>query len=217
VECLNFDGLAGYAQVADSPDLSVATTGALTVAAFIRPAALSFPHIEGTRYVHWMGKGEPGRHECVLRMYSKFNSENRANRISFYVFNQEGHRGVGAYVQEWVTPGLWIHIAGVADGERINLFENGILKNTQRYADDVNRGAGRLRCAWVLGISAAGEISRVADGSAVTRTGLVAEYLFTAGRDTAREHDAAVKGATWGADDSGSANAKLLLHKGEIE
>jgi len=57
----------------------------------------------------------------------------------------------------------------------------------------------------------------VADGSAVTRTGLVAEYLFTAGRDTAREHDAAVKGATWDADDSGSADAKLLLHKGEIE
>ena len=46
---------------------------------------------------------------------------------------------------------------------------------------------------------------------------IVAEYLFTAGRDTAREHDAAVKGATWGADDSGSADAKLLLHKGEIE
>jgi len=47
---------------------------------------------------------------------------------------------------------------------------------------------------WNRALSA-GEISRVADGSAVTRTGLVAEYLFTAGRDTAREHDAAVKGA----------------------
>ena len=44
----------------------------------------------------------------------------RANRISFSAFNQEGHRGVDAYVQERVTPGLWIHIAGVAAGERIH-------------------------------------------------------------------------------------------------
>lgn len=58
------------------------------MATFIRPATLSFPHVEGTGYVHWMSKGE------------------RANRISFSAFNQEGHRGVGAYVQERVTPGL---------------------------------------------------------------------------------------------------------------
>jgi len=115
----------GYAEVADSPDLSVATTGALTVAAFIRPATLSFPQVEGTGDLHWMGKGEPGRHEWVLRMYSKPNSENRASRISFYVFQPRGAPGCRSLRAGAGTHGLLIHIAGVADGERIHLLKTG--------------------------------------------------------------------------------------------
>ena len=57
---LRFDGLKDYVEIPDSEAFSVSTTGSLTVSAWIRPAALAFPSIEGTGYVHWMGKGDKG-------------------------------------------------------------------------------------------------------------------------------------------------------------
>src|SRR5712692_1625571 len=84
---LQFNGTSDYVQVPDSPDFSVATTGALTVSAWMKPDTLTFPVTESTGYVYWMGKGESGQQEWVFRMYSQGNSENRENRISFYVFN----------------------------------------------------------------------------------------------------------------------------------
>ena len=38
--CVNFDGVTSYVEIDDSPDFSAATTGALTVSAWIRPATL---------------------------------------------------------------------------------------------------------------------------------------------------------------------------------
>src|SRR5262247_1601929 len=58
---LVFDGIDDYIEIPDSPDFSVATTGQLTVSAWIRTDVLTFPIAQSTGYVHWMGKGEPGR------------------------------------------------------------------------------------------------------------------------------------------------------------
>ena len=44
---------------------------------------------------------------------------NRRNRISFYVFNPDGHLGVGSYFQDPVIQGEWIHVLGIADGQVI--------------------------------------------------------------------------------------------------
>jgi hypothetical protein len=126
---LQFNGSSAYVEVADSPDLSVATTGSLTVSAWMRPDTLTFPNKEGSGYVNWLGKGTPGQHEWVLRMYSQDTKENRANRISFYVFNQSGGLGIGSYFQDAVTPGEWIHVVGVADGQQTRIYKNGVARD----------------------------------------------------------------------------------------
>ena len=89
-----FDGDSGYVEIPDSDDFSQPTRGALTVEAWIRPDTLAMPSAEATGYVHWLGKGEVGRHEWAARMYQAGNTEGRENRISFYCFNPGG--GLGA-------------------------------------------------------------------------------------------------------------------------
>ena len=44
---LQFDGAKSYVEIPDSADLSVPTTGVLSVSLWIRPAALIFPNTEG--------------------------------------------------------------------------------------------------------------------------------------------------------------------------
>ena len=58
-----FDGLGRFLEYPSQPELSVPFTGALTIEAWIRPDALGFPRTEGSGYVHWLGKGAPGKHE----------------------------------------------------------------------------------------------------------------------------------------------------------
>src|SRR5215472_406063 len=131
---LVFDGIDDYIEIPDSPDLSLATTGQLTVSAWIRPDVLTFPNSE-KGYVHWLGKGETRQREWVFRMYNEQPTDNppRPNRISFYVFNPAGGEGIGSYVQEPVTAGEWLHIVGTADGERTAIYKNGEFKDCDRY------------------------------------------------------------------------------------
>jgi hypothetical protein len=87
---LRFDGSRTYIEIPSSADFSIATTGELTVSAWIRPTALVFPRTEGrngSRYIHWFGKGATGEQEWTFRMYSQDTADGRMNRISFYVFN----------------------------------------------------------------------------------------------------------------------------------
>jgi hypothetical protein len=132
---LVFDGIDDYIEIPDSSDFSVATTGQLTVSAWIRPDVLTFPIWQSTGYVHWMGKGEPGQREWVFRMYNEQTKDDppRPNRISFYVFNLAGGQGIGSYFQEPVTPGEWMHVVGTADAERTSIYKNGEFKDCDRY------------------------------------------------------------------------------------
>lgn len=132
---LVFDGEDDYIEIPDHADFSVATTGALTASAWIRPDVLMFPVFQSTGYVHWMGKGEAGRHEWTFRMYNHATTDNppRPNRISFYVFNPRGGLGIGSYFQEPVVAGEWIHVVGMADGENTSIYKNGEFKDRDRY------------------------------------------------------------------------------------
>jgi Concanavalin A-like lectin/glucanases superfamily len=132
---LIFDGEDDYIEVADSIDLSLANTGQLSVSAWIRPDALTFPASESTGYVHWLGKGEAGQQEWTFRMYNAETTDNppRPNRISFYVFNPAGGEGIGSYVQEPVEAGEWIHIVGVADEQTTTMYKNGVFKRCDYY------------------------------------------------------------------------------------
>lgn len=132
---LVFDGIDDYIEIPDSPHFSVATTSQLTVSAWIRPDVLTFPIVQSTGYVHWMGKGEPGQREWVFRMYNAQTTDDppRPNRISFYVFNLAGDQGIGSYFQEPVTAGAWMHVVGTADGQTTAIYKNGHFKDCDRY------------------------------------------------------------------------------------
>lgn len=140
---LVFNGISDYIQIPDDPAFSVTTTGELSVAAWMRPDVLTFPKFQSTGYVHWMGKGETGRQEWVFRMYNLETKDDppRPNRISFYVFNPDGHQGIGSYFQEPVTPGVWIHVVGVVTKDTTSIYKNGEFKDCDRYT-----GTGTGRC-----------------------------------------------------------------------
>jgi hypothetical protein len=138
-----FNGSSQYMQVKDHRALSPATTGVLTIEAWIRPDTLKFQHKEGTGYVHWLGKGMPNNHEYAARMYSSGNSEKRDNRISGYLFNASGGKGAGSYFQKEVHPGQWIHFVLVINANAksreypngyIKIYRNGVPANQ----DDLN-------------------------------------------------------------------------------
>ena len=132
-----FNGVNSFVEVPNSDDFSVATTGALSISAWVRPDTLTFSKNEGSGYVDWLGKGEgvgaSGQQEWYFRMYSQGNTENRQNRISFYVFNPQGGLGIGSHFQDPVTPGEWIHVVGVIDGQNTYLYKNGALRDCDQY------------------------------------------------------------------------------------
>jgi Concanavalin A-like lectin/glucanases superfamily len=138
---LVFDGEDDYIEIPDNADFSVATTGQLSVSAWIRPDVLTFPVSQSTGYVHWMGKGEIGQHEWAFRMYNLDTTDipPRPNRISFYVFNLDGGQGIGSHFQEPVQAGQWIHVVGIADGEKTSIYKDGEFKDCDRY---IGTGAG---------------------------------------------------------------------------
>ena len=111
-----FNGTTQKVEVADKPELSIPATGILTLEAWLRPDVLDFEDMEGTEYVHWMGKCTSKQCEYVARMYGTNpvrDDTGRLNRISGYAFNLKGGKGAGSYYQagpSWpVQPGEWIH------------------------------------------------------------------------------------------------------------
>lgn len=52
---LVFDGDEDYVEIADADTLSTATTGEITVEAWLRPDVLTFRKTRSSGYVHWMG------------------------------------------------------------------------------------------------------------------------------------------------------------------
>lgn len=118
---VKFDGGQGFIEIPDHPALSQPTSGqGFTVEAWMRPDVLEFTDGETSEgYVHWLGKGEAGRMEWALRFYPKKSS--RPNRISAYIFNPGPGLGSGAYVEEHLKPGKWVHIVATFDpGDKTN-------------------------------------------------------------------------------------------------
>ena len=216
---LQFNGTASdYIEISDSADFSVATTNSLTVSAWIRPDVLTFPNSESTGYVHWMGKGEAGQQEWTFRMYNETTTDvpPRPNRISFYVFNPDGHKGVGSYFQQPVAAGEWIHVVGMADGENTSIYKNGVFEQSQTYAGTITpaHGTAPLRLAtrdfnsfflgairgvrvWNRALTAS-EVQLVYTNT-IPQDGLVAEYglLHGIAPDSVGLHDGQIIGGTW--------------------
>lgn len=128
--CIQFDGVTNNVTVPDNAAYSYVTNSALTVSVWINPATLTQPTPEGTGYVHFLSKLDSSQNEWTFRMYSQGNSEARNNRISFYIFQLSGGLGDGAYFEDTVIPGQWIHLVATVDaGKNVRLYKNGVLRN----------------------------------------------------------------------------------------
>ncbi|HEY8188580.1 MAG TPA: LamG domain-containing protein [Pyrinomonadaceae bacterium] len=131
---IKLDGRRSYIEVPDSKDFSHPTSGqGLTVEAWIRPDILVFDGETKDPHVHWLGKGDTGQFEWALRFYSKKST--RPNRISAYIWNPAGGLGAGAYFQDKLKPGEWIHVVACYDlGDETNpkagvsIYKNGVLR-----------------------------------------------------------------------------------------
>ncbi len=214
---LHFDGAQTYIEVPSSTDFSMAVNSALTVSAWIRPETLLFASTEGTGYVYWLGKGEQGQHEWAFRMYSQDNTEDRGNRISFYVFNPVGRHGVGSHFQDELQPGQWIHVVGAADNERTYIYRDGVKRDSDVYKGKIILQAGEaplrigtrnlnsffegeIRAVRIWNrLLTDTEVAGLYSADVVPTTGLVAEYLLNRDVvcDSAGAHDGTIFAPFW--------------------
>ncbi|HLK58263.1 MAG TPA: LamG domain-containing protein [Chthonomonadaceae bacterium] len=135
---VKLNGRDAYVEVPDNAHFSQRSSGkGLTVEVWMRPDSLEFSGETDEHYVHWLGKGDSGRLEWGFRFYSRHAS--RPNRISAYLWNPNGELGSGAYVQEEIQPGQWIHVVACYDpGDKddpaagVSIFKDGVLKGNPR-------------------------------------------------------------------------------------
>jgi hypothetical protein len=126
---VQFNG-ADYVEIPDREDFSQPTSGAgLSVEAWLRPDVLVFPGETDDPHVHWLGKGDAGQREWAFRFYSQDST--RPNRISAYIWNPGGRLGAGAYFEDSLTAGEWIHVVACYEpGDKdtdagVHIYKNG--------------------------------------------------------------------------------------------
>jgi concanavalin A-like lectin/glucanase superfamily protein len=165
-----------------------------------------------------MGKGDIDEQEWTFRMYNETTTDvpPRPNRISFYVFNPQPGKGVGNYFQEPIQPGEWIHVAGIADGQNISIYKNGVFKKSESYGGIITpqHGTAPLRIGtrdfnsfflgairgvevWNRALTAA-EVQMLSS-DAIPETGLVAEYRLDQdiAVDATGLHNGQIVGGSW--------------------
>jgi hypothetical protein len=127
---VQFNGM-DYVEIPDSEDFSQPTSGVgLTVETWLRPDLLLFPGETNDPHVHWLGKGEDGQREWALRFYSQDST--RPNRISAYIWSPSGGLGAGAYFQDSLVAGEWIHVVACYEpGDKdtdagVHIYKNGV-------------------------------------------------------------------------------------------
>jgi hypothetical protein len=135
-KAMGFDGRTGYVEIPANPAFSQPTSGkGLSIEVWMRPDRIEFEGETSDPYVFWIGKGEPGQFEWALRFYSRKST--RPNRISAYIFNRSGGLGAGAFFQDTVKAGEWIHVVACFDpGNKqnakagVSIYKNGVLRGS---------------------------------------------------------------------------------------
>jgi concanavalin A-like lectin/glucanase superfamily protein len=125
-----------YVEIPSAPQFSVQSSGrGLSVEVWMRPDALAYAGETEDPYVMWLGKGEKGEMEWGFRFYSQKST--RPNRISAYVWNADGKLGSGAYFQDELRVGEWIHIVATFDAftesnpaAGVSIYKNGVLRGS---------------------------------------------------------------------------------------
>jgi hypothetical protein len=124
-----FDGKS-YVQLPDHDDFSAATTGFLTIVAFL--TITNWKGAGASEYIHWLGKGKPGGHEYTFRHYvdgGTGEAATRQGRISFYHFNPEGGLGAGSYFQDAEDKTERV-VVGTVDKTNIAIWRDGVQRDT---------------------------------------------------------------------------------------
>lgn len=129
-----------YVEIAEPADGSQAfsqpTSGmGLTVEVWMRPDVVTFAGETSEVYIHWLGKCASGSAQCEwgFRFYSQ-DSPTRPNRISAYIWNPAGGEGAGAYFQDQLSVGAWIHVVAVYEAgdmstdppAGVHIYKNGV-------------------------------------------------------------------------------------------
>jgi hypothetical protein len=148
-----FDGINQYIDVADHDALSIASTGSLTIEAWLRPDVLNFSHVQSTSepFIYFLGKLGSGANEYAARMYSHDADwaaigidPPRPNRVSGYAFNLAGGLGAGSYFQDGVSTGEWVHYVFVINSVNTStayptgytkIYKNGLLRDQDSLQD----------------------------------------------------------------------------------
>jgi Concanavalin A-like lectin/glucanases superfamily len=133
------NGEDAYVEVPDSVAFSQPTSGrGLTVEVWMRPDVLTFSGQTAQHYVHWLGKGQTGAYEWGFRFYSN-DSPDRPNRISAYIWNPSvaagSNEGAGAYFQDVLQAGRWIHVVATFDpggasdpNAGVSIYKDGVFR-----------------------------------------------------------------------------------------
>ena len=155
-----FNGVNQYLTVRATPELSVPTSGVITIESWIRPSTLQFSRTEQEDYVYFLGKGNPSDgYEYANRMYSKVNSAGRPNRTSVYAWNTSGALGSGAYFQDTLNTTDWIMVTDVINMRDrstayptgyISIYKNGRLRGKVRL-DQYNVTPGKTNAPFNVG------------------------------------------------------------------
>jgi hypothetical protein len=126
----------------DNDAFSISTTGTYSISVWMRPDNLSFTTADGSGYLHYLSKLGSNENEWAFRFYNLSNSAGRPNRTSAYAFNLAGSQGQGAYAQDTLTAGVWLHFVFTVDSTAnlpgqpagsgiVSLYKNGTLRNQQ--------------------------------------------------------------------------------------
>lgn len=140
-----------YVEIPSSSEFSQAANDkGLTVEVWMRPDVLTFPGETDDPYVMWLGKGEAGEFEWGFRFYSQAST--RPNRISAYIWNEDGGLGAGAYFQDELQVREWLYVVAVFDpgsaddpGAGVSIYKDGELRGSPATSSGALYGTYNIR------------------------------------------------------------------------
>lgn len=134
-DSFSFDGIDDAIIIPDNDNLSPSTSGNFTVSFWIKFKNTRFSSIGNKNYLQFMGKGTEDNYEFSFRQYNSSNSENKGDRVSFYLFNLSGGLGSGSFVQEPISTDDWVFLTAVYNGTNVEIWKNGALKDSDLLSE----------------------------------------------------------------------------------